>query len=82
MVRKTVQLKSCVHSRFPRVRIIRNEHNLGYPRPATKALEQARGEFIAMLDSDDRAFPTRLEKQVDFLLDAHHDYAEVGAGAT
>ena len=62
----------------PRVRIIRNEHNLGIPKTRNKGIEQARGEFIAMLDSDDRAFPTRLEKQVSFL-DAHHDYAQVGS---
>lgn len=62
----------------PRVRIIRNEHNLRIPKTRNKGIEQARGEFIAMLDSDDRAFPTRLEKQVSFL-DAHHDYAQVGS---
>lgn len=62
----------------PRVRIIRNENNLGIPKTRNKGIEHARGEYIAMLDSDDRAFPTRLEKQVDFL-DAHHDYAQVGS---
>ncbi|WP_447964663.1 glycosyltransferase family 2 protein [Nitrospira sp. Ecomares 2.1] len=61
-----------------RVRIIRNEHNLGIPKTRNKGIEQARGEFIAMLDSDDRAFPTRLEKQVNFL-DAHHDFAQIGS---
>ena len=62
----------------PRIRIIRNEKNLGIPKTRNKGIEQARGEYIAMLDSDDRAYPTRLEKQVDFL-DAHQDYAQVGS---
>ena len=61
-----------------RLRIIRNETNLGIPRTRNKGIEHARGEFIAMLDSDDRAFPTRLEKQVNFL-EAHHDFAQVGS---
>ena len=47
-----------------RLRIMRNETNLGIPRTRNKGIENARGEFIAMLDSDDRAFSTRLEKQL------------------
>lgn len=62
----------------PRIRTIINEKNLGIPKTRNKGIEQARGEYIAMLDSDDRAYPTRLEKQVDFL-EAHQDYAQVGS---
>jgi len=51
----------------PRLRIIRNEKNLGIPKTRNKGIEHARGEYIAMLDSDDRAYPTRLEKQAAFM---------------
>ena len=62
----------------PRLRIIRNEKNLGIPKTRNKGIAHARGEYIAMLDSDDRAYPTRLEKQVAFM-DRHPDFAQVGS---
>ena len=62
----------------PRLRIIRNEKNLGIPKTRNKGIENARGQYIAMLDSDDRAYPTRLEKQVAFL-DRNPDFAQVGS---
>lgn len=64
--------------RDPRVRLVRNEQNLGIPRTRNRGLELARGEYIAILDSDDCSYPDRLEKQLAFL-DAHPDYAEVGS---
>jgi hypothetical protein len=52
----------------PRLRIIRNEKNLGIPETRNKGLENARG----------RAYPIRLEKQVAFL-DRNPDFAQVGS---
>ncbi|MDE2322411.1 MAG: glycosyltransferase family 2 protein [candidate division NC10 bacterium] len=65
----------------PRVRLVCNEHNLGIPKTRNRGIDLACGEYIAMLDSDDWAYPTRLEKQVAFL-DRHSDFAVVGAWAT
>src|SRR5574337_1130485 len=65
----------------PRVRLVCNEQNLGIPKTRNRGIDLARGEYIAMLDSDDWAYPTRLEKQVAFL-DHHSDFAVVGAWAT
>ncbi len=62
----------------PRIRLVCNEENLGIPKTRNKGVEHARGEYIAMLDSDDRAFPDRLEKQVAFL-DTHQEYAQIGS---
>lgn len=64
--------------RDARIRLVRNENNLGIPRTRNKGLELARGRYIAMLDSDDCALSDRLEKQVAFL-DRHTDYVEVGS---
>ena len=61
----------------PRVRLLQNETNLGIPATRNRGIEAARGEFVAMLDSDDRAEPTRLAKQVRFL-DRHPSHALVG----
>ncbi len=48
----------------PRVRVVRNERNLGVGASRNVGLDQARGEFVANLDSDDLAHPRRLERQV------------------
>jgi len=62
----------------PRIRLVCNDRNLGIPKTRNKGVELARGQYMAMLDSDDRAFPNRLEKQVGFL-DHHPEYAQVGS---
>jgi glycosyltransferase involved in cell wall biosynthesis len=51
----------------PRLRLIRHERNLGIPAARNSGLCAAEGEFVAWLDSDDVALPTRLEQQIDFL---------------
>ena len=61
-----------------RISIICNETNLGIPRTRNRGLELARGEYIALLDSDDRAGPDRLRKQVAYL-NAHTDCVQVGS---
>jgi len=62
----------------PRIRLVCNKENLGIPKTRNKGVELARGQYMAMLDSDDRAYPNRLEKQVTFL-DDHPEYAQVGS---
>lgn len=62
----------------PRIRVARNPGNRGVPWTRNRGLDLARGEYIAMLDSDDIAAPERLARQVAFL-DAHPDVALVGS---
>lgn len=54
----------------PRIRLIINEKNIGPTKSFNKAIEAAKGEYIARMDADDIALPTRFEKQVKFL-DSH-----------
>ncbi len=61
----------------PRVRLVENGENLGIPRTRNRGLEFARGEYFAILDSDDCAYPRRLERQLAFL-ESHPDYVEIG----
>lgn len=64
----------------PRIRIVRNETNLGIPRTRNRAVDEARGEYIAWMDSDDIACPERLEWQTAYL-DANPACALVGSYA-
>ena len=61
-----------------RLRVARNLENLGIPATRNHGLELARGDYIALLDSDDHAYPRRLERQVKYL-DANPDIAQVGS---
>lgn len=61
----------------PRIRVLRNERNLGQVPSLNLGLEAARGEYVARLDADDEMLPTRLARQVA-VLDAEPDVALVG----
>lgn len=52
----------------PRIRLIHNASNQGLVFTRNRALDQARGEFIAVLDSDDIAVPERLQSQYDYMV--------------
>jgi glycosyltransferase involved in cell wall biosynthesis len=48
----------------PRLRVLRNEERLGLAASLNRALEEARGRYLARLDADDVAMPDRLERQL------------------
>jgi len=67
---------SCIRSYGDtRIRLIRNEHNLGQAVSLNKGLRSARGTYIVRLDQDDVCLSDRIEKQVAFL----DGKAELGA---
>lgn len=51
----------------PRIRVLHQIINQGITKCRRLGLEKAKGEYIAILDSDDLALPSRLKKQVSFL---------------
>lgn len=63
-----------------RIKLIHNKRNCGIAYSRNIALANATGEFIALLDDDDIAINTRLEKQIDFL-QKHPDIGAVGGNA-
>ena len=65
-------LRSCAD---PRLRIMRNERNMGPGAAAQRAMDAAAGEYIMRVDADDIMYPDRFAVQVD-VLDKN---AEVGA---
>lgn len=50
-----------------RVRLIRNPQNLGITKSLNIGFKEAKGKYIARMDSDDIAVPVRLEKQFAFM---------------
>lgn len=53
----------------PRIRYHRLENNSGAAVARTKAMELAKGSFMAFLDSDDLWTPDKLERQLKFMSD-------------
>lgn len=54
-------------NRDSRIKIIKNEYNLGLARSLNKCIEISKGSLLARMDSDDISYPERFEKQVSFL---------------
>ena len=50
-----------------RIRYIKNEKNSGAAVSRNRALREAKGRWIAFLDSDDVWLPEKLEKQISFM---------------
>lgn len=51
----------------PRIRYIKNEHNLQLIATLNKGIALALGEYIARMDADDVCMPTRLQHQVHYM---------------
>lgn len=63
----------------PRIRFYQQE-NQGLAATLNKSISLARGKYIARQDQDDVLFPSRLQKQVNYL-EQNRDVAMVGAAA-
>ncbi len=50
-----------------RIRYLKNQQNSGAAVSRNKALLEAKGRWIAFLDSDDLWLPNKLEKQIEFM---------------
>lgn len=52
-----------------RIKLLRNNTNLGAAFSRNRAIEKANGRYIAFLDSDDIWLPDKLKKQISFMKD-------------
>lgn len=77
----TVEIVRSYQAGDPRIRYIRNERNSGAAVTRNAALREARGRWIAFLDSDDLWRPRKLERQLRFMVEngyafSYTQYAE------
>ena len=63
----------------PRVRVLRNDEQLGLAGSLNRALDEARGTYVARMDADDAAFPEWLDRCLT-LLDSRVGLGLVGSG--
>ncbi|MDT2791626.1 glycosyltransferase family 2 protein [Enterococcus lactis] len=64
----TINIISEVIANDNRIRLYRQERNLGAGAARTRALGLINGRFIAYLDADDIWYPDKLSKQISFML--------------
>ncbi len=57
-----------------RIRVLQNATNSGAAVSRNRALREARGKYIAFLDSDDLWAPDKLEKQIRFMEENGYDF--------
>lgn len=57
-----------------RIKLINLERNIGPSQARNTAIQVAQGRFIAFLDSDDIWTPTKLEKQIEFMLNNSYPF--------
>lgn len=61
-------------ARDSRIRLLKNEKNIGLVGSLNRALGEATGEFVARMDADDIAEPDRLEKELAYLRENDLDF--------
>jgi GT2 family glycosyltransferase len=67
-----------VGKRFPSVRLLRSESNLGFARAVNRAAHETQGRFLLLLNSDAALKPGSLAEAVSWM-DAHPDCGVAGA---
>lgn len=78
----TIGVVQIFQAKDKRILLSQNKHNSGAAVTRNKALCEAKGRWIAFLDSDDLWEPTKLEKQIKFMKEngyvfSYHEYIEI-----
>ena len=63
----TVKKAASYAKRDNRIKVFQNKSNMGVAWTRNRGVKEAKGEWIAFLDSDDTWEPSKLEKQTDIL---------------
>ena len=65
-----------------RIRLIKNNVNLGISETLNKGIAIAQCELIARMDADDISLPHRLQTQFDYMIDHPEKYQPVNASSS
>lgn len=56
-----------------RIKLVKNERNLGLAQTLNKAIDLSSGKYICRMDADDIAKPYRVEKQLNYIRKMNYD---------
>lgn len=76
---RTAQVAQEYQKRDCRIRYIKNEVNAGASESRNRGVREARGEWIAFLDSDDRWMPEKLEMQLRYAKEQNAEFVFTGS---
>ena len=63
----TLKIAASYAKKDSRIRVLQNQANLGVAMSRNRGIEEAQGDWIAFLDSDDAWVPSKLKKQAEAL---------------
>jgi len=78
-VDKTASILKNFCQKDSRIKVLWQKENIGLARSLNRALNIAKGKYIARMDADDIALKERLEREIEFL-EKNEDYSIVGTG--
>lgn len=64
---QSCQIVQALAKEDSRIRLIKNEKNMGVARTRNRGFDLCKGSYVALLDADDLWHPTKLEKQLALL---------------
>ncbi len=67
----------CIINSFSdkRIKLLKNEKNSGAAFSRNRGIREAKGKWIAFLDSDDLWYPHKLEKQLKYMIDNNYQFS-------
>ena len=72
---KTAEIVSAFQEKDSRIRYFYNSTNKGSAYSRNLALQNAKGKWIAFLDSDDTWHPEKLERQIEFMTKNNYNFS-------
>ncbi|MBQ0758063.1 MAG: glycosyltransferase family 2 protein [Zhongshania sp.] len=73
----TLSILNAYSTKDDRIRVIANDENIGFVRNFEKAINECRGELVALADQDDIWFPEKISRLVDSIGDNWLIYSKV-----
>lgn len=72
---QSVEIVEQFAKRDDRIKLLVNTENCGIAKTRNRGIEEAEGQYIAFLDSDDAWYPEKLKTQVSIMLEKNLDFS-------